>query len=305
MGTGGALVVAAIAWNTWNASASRFALFLCAAALVAPFLDVAWAATVTRRVTLKVETVSTDLQVGDGHHIRLAVGGPHLPFELRVPAHAAPVRCQPPESDRLAGHADRREVVSFLDAEVASRGVLGLMAFARRQRLPLPHPLHIGPRPQAPSHPFPEVFGAWGDGAPRPATSGDVVRGVRGYVPGDPVRRVHWPATARTGDLVVKEVEESGAPRLLIALDLGGGGEAGEQAASRAAWYAYEALGRGYDVTLATAEPAGPVTATVGPAYEVNRRLARATRGQPRLPTGRPAGSAVVFVTAHGDTWPS
>jgi uncharacterized protein (DUF58 family) len=136
---------------------------------------------------------------------------------------------------------------------------------------------------------------------------GDVVRGVRDYVPGDPVRRVHWPSTARRGDLVVKEVEEPGAPRLVVALDLGGGGEAGERAAARAAWYAYEGLRRGYEVVMATAEPVGPVVAPVGPPTEVNHRLARAARGRLNVPTPARTGGplAVVTVSPQGDSWPS
>ena len=74
---------------------------------------------------------------------------------------------------------------------------------------------------------------------------------------------------------MVKEVEDPAAPRLVVALDLAGGGLAGELAAGRAAWYAYEALGRGYDVVLATVEPGGAVTARVGPPTDVNQRLAR------------------------------
>jgi uncharacterized protein (DUF58 family) len=134
---------------------------------------------------------------------------------------------------------------------------------------------------------------------------GDVVRGVRDYVPGDPIRRVHWPSSARRGDIVVKEVEEPAAPRLIVALDMGGGGVAGEAAAGRAAWYAYEALRRGYEVVLATAEPGGPVTGRVGPPTDVNQRLARASRGAPLLPAAGPGRSAVVMVTAQGDSWPA
>jgi uncharacterized protein (DUF58 family) len=124
-------------------------------------------------------------------------------------------------------------------------------------------------------------------------------------VPGDPVRRVHWPSSARRGDLVVKEVEEPAAPRLIVALDMGTGGVAGEAAAGRAAWYSYEALRRGYEVVLATAEPAGAVTGRVGPPTDVNQRLARAARGAPHLPASGPGRSAVVMVTAQGDTWPA
>ena len=44
--------------------------------------------------------------------------------------------------------------------------------------------------------------------------------GVRPYVPGDPMRRIHWRQTARTGKLSVIEFEESQATNLVIALDL-------------------------------------------------------------------------------------
>ena len=43
--------------------------------------------------------------------------------------------------------------------------------------------------------------------------------GVRRYVTGDPLRRIHWRQTARTGQLSVIEFEESYALNLLIALD--------------------------------------------------------------------------------------
>lgn len=305
LATGAGLVVASVAWDTWHSSGSRFALFVCFAVLVAMVVDLAWAVTMTRKVRLRVGAVATDLYVGDRDDLTLEVTGPALPFEVRVLPGGSSLRCRPPASGRLPQLADRREVVASLDVEVASRGLAGLVVFARRRHVALPHPLHVGPRPLAPARPFPELFGAWGQGAARPAVAGDVVRGVRSYVPGDPLRRVHWPATARRGELVVKEVEDPGAPRLVVALDLGGGGDPGERAAARAAWYAYEALRRGYDVVLATVEPGGPVTAAVGPAHEVNRRLARATRGRLLLPESRAARTAVVSVTPLGDSWPS
>jgi hypothetical protein len=127
---------------------------------------------------------------------------------------------------------------------------------------------------------------------------------VRDYVPGDPVRRVHWPSSARRGDLVVKEVEDPAAPRLIVALDLGGGGLGGELAAARAAWYAHEALGRGYEVVLATVERGGAVTDRIGPPTAVNERLARADRGVLPAPAAGPA-AAVVLVTPMGDSWPA
>lgn len=305
VGTGGALLAAGAGWTTWQITGSRLAVFVCFAALFALLLDLALAVVTTSAVKATVDGVPQDAFVGDSVPLTLAVTGPRLPFRVRPFTGREPLVATPPAAGRITGMADRREVVTALEVEVASSGLCGLVTCARRQTVSLARPLAVGPRPVAPPHPFPELFGTWGEGAPRPAAVGDIVRGVRDYVPGDPVRRVHWPSSARRGDLVVKEVEEPGAPLLVVALDLGGGAAAGELAAARAAWYAYEALRRGYEVVLATAEPAGPVTGRVGPPTDVNQRLARAARGTPRLPADGRARTAVVTVTPEGDSWPS
>lgn len=52
--------------------------------------------------------------------------------------------------------------------------------------------------------------------------------GVREYVPGDPLRRMHWKSTARTGRLSVIEFEESRAVNVVMALDTRAGVEVGE-----------------------------------------------------------------------------
>ncbi len=304
-GTAGAFLVAGAAWTAWRANGSRLAVFVCFAALLALVLDFVLAVVATRGVRATVDAIGSDAFVGDSVAFTLSVTGPRLHFRVRAFAKGEFLAVTPPASGRLTGVTDRREVVTEMEVEVAGSGLCGLVTCARRQTVPLPRPLSVGPRPLAPPHPLPELFGAWGEGAPRPAAVGDVVRGVRDYVPGDPVRRVHWPSSARRGDLVVKEVEEPGAPRLVVALDLGGGAAAGELAAARAAWYAYEALRRGSEVVLATVEPAGPVTGRIGPPTDVNQRLARAVRGTPRLPAGGPARAAVVMVTSEGDSWPT
>ncbi|WP_028595924.1 DUF58 domain-containing protein [Paenibacillus assamensis] len=43
--------------------------------------------------------------------------------------------------------------------------------------------------------------------------------GIREYVPGDRLSRIHWNATARTGELKSKQYEFEGIPRLIIVLD--------------------------------------------------------------------------------------
>lgn len=43
--------------------------------------------------------------------------------------------------------------------------------------------------------------------------------GVREYVPGDPMKRIHWPTTARRGRLVVKEFEQDPQAEVWLFLD--------------------------------------------------------------------------------------
>lgn len=47
-----------------------------------------------------------------------------------------------------------------------------------------------------------------------------LVRGIRGYVPGDPVRDIHWPATARMGQAQVRIRDFTVRTRLLVLLNV-------------------------------------------------------------------------------------
>jgi len=55
---------------------------------------------------------------------------------------------------------------------------------------------------------------------------------IRQYRPGDPLKRVHWKVTARTGELQVKEYDGALSPRIVVFLDLSPHGLAGEYAAA-------------------------------------------------------------------------
>lgn len=46
------------------------------------------------------------------------------------------------------------------------------------------------------------------------------VRGIRLYQPGDPIRDIHWPATARTGDVQVRVHDYSVQTQLLVVLNM-------------------------------------------------------------------------------------
>lgn len=47
-----------------------------------------------------------------------------------------------------------------------------------------------------------------------------LIRGIRDYHPGDPVRDIHWPATARTGTAQLRVKDDSARSRLLVVLNV-------------------------------------------------------------------------------------
>ncbi|MFH5187046.1 DUF58 domain-containing protein [Paenibacillus sp. TAB 01] len=84
--------------------------------------------------------------------------------------------------------------------------------------------------------------------------------GTRPYTPGDPLNRIHWRATARTGDLRAKETELPDTDRLLICLDAAKSrtNEASfEAAVAAAAGVAQRALQQGLSVRLAANDRQG------------------------------------------------
>ena len=85
--------------------------------------------------------------------------------------------------------------------------------------------------------------------------------GVREYRDGDDLRRIHWPSTARTGSMMVRQDEQPGRRRALVLLDnqasshtgTGGAGSL-EWAVSAAASVATHLVARDHETYLATAD---------------------------------------------------
>ena len=107
--------------------------------------------------------------------------------------------------------------------------------------------------------------GTWtgaGDNRPRAFAIGsaeDVT--VREYRPGDPLRRVHWRTSARTGELMVRREEQPWQSRATVLLDNRAGAHRGHGAASSleaavtaAASIASHLAARGFVVRLVTAD---------------------------------------------------
>lgn len=80
---------------------------------------------------------------------------------------------------------------------------------------------------------------------------------LREYVPGDDLRHVHWPSTARLDDLVIRQPENVPRGRLTVAVDLRAtvvDEEALERAISAAASLAMSALQAGTQVRVVTTD---------------------------------------------------
>lgn len=141
---------------------------------------------------------------------------------------------------------------------------LGIFSFSRR--VPVSSEILVYPMPQ----PIQDILlsGAERYGfrdLPIAATRGSGIDpdGVREYVPGDPLRRMHWKSTARTGRLNVIEFEESRAVNVVLVLDLHQGSNVGEGKETTleyliraAASLAQNAIRQGASVRLVTGDTA-------------------------------------------------
>ncbi len=193
----------------------------------------------------------------------------------------------------------RRGEFERLRVRVGCDAPFGLVVASRAIDVPLARPLLVGPAtPVSVDLPEPETGGHGQLTVTAVGHGGDTIRSVRPYVTGDPAHLVHWPSTAHTGTLVVRELEPPADRAVAVVVDLGvaAGGPDGvdvmpttslqpdelpvENAVARAAAAVATLRARGVRVLLCTAEPAVTVE-EVGDDGTAMTRLARATTGAP------------------------
>lgn len=130
---------------------------------------------------------------------------------------------------QLAGWGEAADSVNFVPRRrgayplspprIASGFPFGLRTASRP--LAVPSSLLVWPR-TFPVGPIPMTAGGRSyEGAAmrdRAGHSGDLL-GVRPYRRGDPLRRVHWPQTARNGELIVCELQECAVPKVQVVVD--------------------------------------------------------------------------------------
>ncbi len=146
--------------------------------------------------------------------------------------------------------------------------------------------------------------------APSASVAGDDLSSLRPYVPGDHLNRLHWPALARTGELIVRDFTAPEAGRLALLVDLrpsAHGPASFEAAISRVAALGARALADGVAVELYTS--AGE-RLEIPPGMAGRHALVRALAllGPTNPPTsealrwtGRTSGSAVWAAAGVGD----
>jgi len=225
-------------------------------------------------LTLICETSPTDAVAGSPVELEVvgnrsmrctprSVGGAPLLVTRRVPA-------------RLAIIPRRRGVISTVTIRLATAAPFGLLWWSRDQVLELTRPLHVAPQPRDHGAVKRDVNPAKeGDRPPRPTLTGDL-RGVRPYQHGDGRRRVHWSASAHTGDLMVRESEERTDDPIRIVADLPRDLDAADRLAEEAMGEVLTQLSAGRSVVLETTEATSRVVAPVADRVSAGRRLARA-----------------------------
>jgi uncharacterized protein (DUF58 family) len=247
------------------------------------------------RTGLEID-VPRDATAGHPAPVTVSVKGAVGAAKLRVVAPPGLwVRLDGPGRGEVAVVPERRGLVGRVEIEVRSAAPFGLVWWRRPFAFPLPRPIEVGPAPVDVAVPAAVAAESSGEVQARAGTSADLLRSVREYVAGDPLRLVSWTATARHGQPMVKELEPAGQARLALVVDLRRDEGDAEVVAARAAGLACAALGAGMPVTLLTAEAAGPRAGPVSSRVEVSRRLARAVAG-PLPPT--PADAADLVVVA-------
>ncbi len=279
----GALLIM-VAWGTVARNSGSGWVQALGAALAGVLLTgMVWPALALRRARVHCTGCPTDGSAG-------------LPVEIMVGA-SARVRVEPlepsgPETFVGPGNRSQRGEAGIVTLVPGGRGIhpsivvelataapFGLLWWARTVRVPLPTDLHIGPRPGTALALPPRHDERAGESSRRIPTVVGEPRGVRPYRPGDSRRWVHWPATAHSGELMVREMEGPTAEPILVNVILPSSPVVAEQLAGRAYATVQELLDRGSPVLLGTVEVNGPCLARVADRRAASRRLARAVNG--------------------------
>ncbi len=165
------------------------------------------------------------------------------------------LRVAPGASERRSYrfHPTQRGPLAFTSFRVSTRFPFGL--FAKAMEIEAPEAGLVYPAIESVS--APRAFGSRresGELVPGPQGIGSDVGGLRSFAPGDPVRRIHWRATLRQRELLVRDVESEHDAEVELRLRTDAV-DPGEEFERRVRWVASEAvalLDAGLSVALRT-----------------------------------------------------
>lgn len=247
------LALAALSGAFWLAGESKPQLAIAIALASVVAIDALLARRALTGLTLRLRGPD-DASAGQPTEWQVGVEGVCRPVSL-VPAmlpRPRPVGIEADTVGRVTMAPFVVGVVHHLVFDLFSSGPVGLVHAAARQRVAPDAPVCVGPRvePFEIDWPRPRAvsFGL-SETAPR---GDDLFRSVRPYVRGDERRRIHWKATARHGELMVRESDGTGVVALQVVLELDRPGPGSERVAGHAAWVVGEALAKGWLVQLVT-----------------------------------------------------
>lgn len=256
----------------------------------AALLGVIWPLVTVRILGVRVAVAPTDLVVGQLVTLELELTGRASGLSIGATGSGTSViDVVSPGTVHIPFSVARRGAFQQVRIDVASDAPFGIVQARVTRLVDVPHQLLVGPAAEACRVQPAELPAELTESTPSGSgVTGDSVRTVRPYVVGDPAHLVHWPSTARTGSLVVRELEPPAARGIAIVVDLGMPGETDdelvERCAARAAGAAHQALDAGARVVMCTAEAGGPVIAESPDELTVRRRLALAVPGRPAAP---------------------
>lgn len=264
-------------------SGAGWILVILAVLLALILVNAAWAGWSVHRIDLEA-TSPRDAMVGQPMEVNVEARGHRSIVRTEfVELHSGPTGIEIPGRGGVTVTPSSRGVFDRVTAIVTCDAPFGLMSAKRKAVVHLEPPVEVAPRPLP--HPLPASLAVAhdGDGVPQHRVGdGDVVRSLREYSVGDAPRLIHWAASARAGELRVKELEPPDHPRLEVAVDVSH--PTAERAASQAAGLIRRGLNAGLPVILHTHDLNGPVSGPVGSSLEAGRRLARAVPGTPPVP---------------------
>jgi uncharacterized protein (DUF58 family) len=292
----GAIVLAVLVFGAWTPARTtdgQVVAVMWVALLAIWLVGVIVPLVAVRRVSV-IATSPRDATVGELVPLAVTVAGPASGVEVRALDPTGSWHRTGSGSGELPHLADRRGVFGLVRLEVRVTAPLGVLAAHRVHDVVLPAPVEVAPRALAVTWlatPAPVEGGA--HRASAATATGDLVRSVRPYASGDPRHLVHWPSSARLGDLVVRELEPPTPVGQAVVVDLRDLGDDTERAVSYALGACRAVLASGGELVLATAEADGAVVGPVRTSLQAGRRLARVVAGPPGP---APAGWPVVEI---------